>query len=148
MPKPGLPFGWEIKSTRHFDENGNLKETPKEEDGSLCLYDCTNVLPEHSVEYTMKVRHLETGGTGFSFPEDPEIHVGAVEEVLTVNMKLIDTCDCSNKKDDFEPCDGNDLECGVCDCGEGYDEKECKVDTTAPNCFGVGNCVCGVCHVS
>lgn len=147
LPRENQPFKWEIKSTKHFDEHGNEKEVPLDENGSPCSNDCSDVLPEHSVKYTMVISHVDYEHTTFSVPELPQIHVGAVDESLTVNAALIDSCECGNDAATSNKCDDHPLKCGVCDCGDDYTDNECKAGGTTSNCFGIGECVCGNCHV-
>ena len=141
LPTSGYPFKWRIKSTEHFDKNGR---PVSHED---CTTECEQVLPGHSVRYTTLVEHVPGTGLGRRV-RAPEIRIGVVEERLEVDMQLIEHCECENNDVNAERCENNDLTCGVCDCGEDYTDEECRVDEDKPPCQNVGDCVCGVCHVS
>ena len=101
LPRENLPFKWEIKKTEHFDEHGKAKETPKS-NGIPCKDNCSDVLPRHTVKYTMEISHLDYNHVAFSIPDQLNIRIGAVEESLPVTPSLIDSCDCDHNEKVFE----------------------------------------------
>ncbi|CAG5102632.1 Oidioi.mRNA.OKI2018_I69.chr1.g392.t1.cds [Oikopleura dioica] len=140
LPTPGYPFNWRITKTEHFDKNGRPVRRDDE-----CTTECEHVLPGHSVRYTTLVEHVPGLATGYAV-NAPEIRIGVVEERLQVDMSLIEHCNCENNDVNSDQCESKDLECGICNCGEGYTDDECRVDGDKPPCQNVGHCVCGVCH--